>query len=273
MTSLRMMGVVAGAALLAGCYGADVQRMERVQQPVGDAFTQQLFAEYRDLAVFEANQMVDWRSADIFARKALASADGQVVMPEELGDWRLPGFAIDELANARARLVGALDGNARTGNPVQAAIAQSRFDCWVEQQEENIQPDHIAACRDDFFAALAQIEPPAIEAPAVYLVFFDFDRSNITAAGQDIINNVVSDYAALGQPRVNVVGHTDTSGSAAYNMGLSQRRAEATRAALSASGIPAGQVDISWRGQEAPLVPTPDGVREPSNRRAEISFE
>lgn len=273
MTSMRIMGVIAGAAFLAGCYGADVQRLERVQQPTGDAFTQQLYTEYRDLAMFEAYEMVDWRSADIFARKALASADGQVVMPEQLGDWALPGFSIDELASARSRLIAALDGNARSSNAVNAAIAQARFDCWVEQQEENVQPDHIAACRDDFFAALAQIEPPAIEAPAVYLVFFDWDRSNITPAGQDIINTVASDYAALGQPRIAVVGHTDTSGSAAYNMGLSQRRAEATRAALTAAGVAAGQVDISWRGQEQPLVPTPDGVREPSNRRAEISFQ
>lgn len=229
--------------------------------------------EYRGLANFQANQMADWVHADLFARKGLRAAQGEVVQPEQLSDWSLPANRTEELSSARARLISALDSNARTNKPTEAAIAQARFDCWVEEQSENHEADHIAACRDEFYQNLALIQPPPPEAAAVYFVFFDFDSAVVTEAGRAIINQVVADYRAGRVQGISVVGHTDTVGTPAYNQRLSVRRAAAVKQALVRSGVPGNQITTSGMGERQLLVQTPDGVREPSNRRAEIRFQ
>ncbi|WP_192499110.1 OmpA family protein [Skermanella pratensis] len=122
-------------------------------------------------------------------------------------------------------------------------------------------------------APAAAVPPAAPLANAVYFVFFDFDRSAITPAAQDILNTVVSDARRTNASRLNVLGHTDTSGSAAYNQRLSERRASAVREALVQRGVPAGQITTRGVGETQPLIATGDGVREPSNRRAEIRFQ
>ena len=73
-------------------------------------------------------------------------------------------------------------------------------------------------------------------------------------------------------PAISIVGHADRSGSDAYNIRLSQRRAAAVGQALAAGGVPSDTISTSGVGESQPLVPTPDGVREPSNRRAEIQI-
>lgn len=272
MKIVRYSSLFAGAALLAGCAGVDVDRMNATQISGGTEFTRQLAMEYRGLANFEAREMNDWRSADHFARKGLAAAGGQAIGPDRVEDWNIPAAYVADLADARARLVSVLDGGARETYPVEAALAQAKFDCWLEQQEENIQPDHIAACRDEFFAALALIEAPAFDADAVYFVFFDFDRFNITSAAAAILDQVVADYNLGVVDGISVVGHTDRAGPASYNQALSERRAASVRDALVARGVPANRITTAGLGETQPLVPTPDGVREPSNRRAEIRF-
>jgi OOP family OmpA-OmpF porin len=119
----------------------------------------------------------------------------------------------------------------------------------------------------------AAVPPAAPLANAVYFVFFDFDKSAITPAAQDILNTVVSDARRTNASRLNVVGHTDTSGSPAYNQGLSERRASAVREALVQRGVPSGQIATRGLGESQPLIATGDGVREPSNRRAEVRFQ
>jgi OmpA-OmpF porin, OOP family len=119
----------------------------------------------------------------------------------------------------------------------------------------------------------APAAPAAPIAQAVYMVFFDFDKYAITPAAQDILNTVIGDYRRTNQNRVNVVGHTDTSGSPAYNQRLSERRATAVRDALVSRGVPAAQVTTRGVGEADLLIPTPDGVREPANRRATIRFQ
>jgi OmpA-OmpF porin, OOP family len=119
----------------------------------------------------------------------------------------------------------------------------------------------------------AAVPPAAPLANAVYFVFFDFDKSAITPAAQDILNTVVSDARRTNANRLNVVGHTDTSGSPAYNQALSERRASAVREALVQRGVPSGQIATRGLGESQPLIATGDGVREPSNRRAEIRFQ
>ena len=69
-----------------------------------------------------------------------------------------------------------------------------------------------------------------------------------------------------------MVGHTDTSGSPAYNEGLSERRASVVRDALVARGLAAGAVTTQARGESDLARPTSDGVREPLNRRTAVTI-
>jgi hypothetical protein len=112
--------------------------------------------------------------------------------------------------------------------------------------------------------------PPA--AKPGYMVFFDFDRSTITTVAQGTIRQAANDAKVGRVTRLQVTGHADRAGDEAYNMALSQRRAEAVRAELERNGVTAEQITVQARGESEPLVPTADGVREPQNRRVVISF-
>jgi outer membrane protein OmpA-like peptidoglycan-associated protein len=117
---------------------------------------------------------------------------------------------------------------------------------------------------------LAQAAPPP---PPVrmFVVFFDFDKYDLTEEAQDIVRQAVDE--ARRQPvRVMITGHTDTVGSRAYNQRLSERRAESVKTAMVRAGIDADDISTVGRNFSDPLVPTGPGIREPQNRRAVIDL-
>jgi OOP family OmpA-OmpF porin len=97
-------------------------------------------------------------------------------------------------------------------------------------------------------------------------VLFDFNSTTINAAGQKVINWVLSDHAKHPDDYISVSGYTDRAGSEEYNMALSLRRANAVRAALIAGGVSADRITVAGRGESEPTVPTADGVKEAANR-------
>lgn len=103
-----------------------------------------------------------------------------------------------------------------------------------------------------------------------YIVFFDFDKSNVTAEAGSTMNTLYKDAKKAVQAWYHITGHADRSGTDAYNMALSKRRADAVRAKLIKMGVPANNITTDFKGEREPLVQTKDGVREPQNRRAEI---
>ena len=119
--------------------------------------------------------------------------------------------------------------------------------------------------------AAAPAAPPA-PPPQIFLVFFDWDRADITPAGMEIIRQAANAYKAGSSVRVQVTGYTDRSGSPGYNQRLSERRAQAVANALAQLGVPRNQMAVSGRGENDNRVPTAPGVREPQNRRVEIVF-
>jgi OOP family OmpA-OmpF porin len=110
----------------------------------------------------------------------------------------------------------------------------------------------------------------APRAPRNFIVFFDFDKSNITPEAQKIIEQAAASYKQGNLTRVELTGHADRSGANKYNQALSLRRAKAVEAALAKLGVPQSNIGVTGKGEEQPLVPTADGVREPQNRRVEI---
>ena len=114
--------------------------------------------------------------------------------------------------------------------------------------------------------------PPAAVTPGPFLVFFDWDKSIVTAEAQAILDRAADQYRATGQTSVVLAGHADKSGTPAYNIGLSQRRADAVKTYMGGKGVPEGVMTTEAFGESRPLVDTADGVREPQNRRVEITF-
>lgn len=101
-----------------------------------------------------------------------------------------------------------------------------------------------------------------------YLVFFDFDRDNLTANAKKVLSDIYGKTKGSQKTDFQVVGHADRSGSDNYNLRLSERRASNVKKELTRLG--AKSVGVAWKGESQPLVPTKDGIREPQNRRAEI---
>ena len=272
---LQILGAVAALGLLAGC----VSNIEQIGQAkgTGSAFTQALTEEYKSF-VGEEHDEYDRAAADYFARKGLTAAGGTAVPPEDPAAYDL-GDAGGDIAAAHQRLLTDLNNGGRDAKPAVAAKAQAKFDCWVHEQDEGWQKDEIAACKNDLMAALDELEKkeaaaaPAMGAPGNYTVYFDFDKSVINAAGQQVINQVLADAKMHPPSSISVTGHTDTVGTAEYNMALGLRRADAVRTALIAGGVPADKITVASRGFTDLAVPTGPNVREAKNRRAEIILQ
>jgi outer membrane protein OmpA-like peptidoglycan-associated protein len=108
--------------------------------------------------------------------------------------------------------------------------------------------------------------------PGPFIVFFEWDKSDITPEAASIHDNAVTQYQTCGNAQVMVAGYTDRSGSAQYNVGLSQRRADSVKSYLESKSIPGGVITTEAFGESNPRVPTADGVREVQNRRVEVTY-
>ena len=120
-------------------------------------------------------------------------------------------------------------------------------------------------------APAPQPAPPPVARQ--YLVFFDFDKADLTQQAMGILKMASANAKGLTQVKIRATGHADRSGSDAYNMRLSQRRADAVKAELVRLGMKPTEIAVVARGEANPLIPTADVVREPQNRRVEIIFE
>ncbi len=120
--------------------------------------------------------------------------------------------------------------------------------------------------------------PPPPPPPVVtcnsgpYIVFFDWDKSDLRPDAAGVLDNAVAQYANCGNARVMLAGHADKSGSDQYNVGLSQRRASTVRSYLESKGIGTAAITTEAFGESRPLVETADGVREVQNRRVEVTY-
>ena len=113
--------------------------------------------------------------------------------------------------------------------------------------------------------------PPPPAPPRTFIVFFDWDRDTLTPDGTEIVRQAAAAYRSGGAVRLQVIGYTDRSGSPGYNQRLSERRANSVAKALAGMGVPREQMAVSGRGENDNRIPTAGGVREPQNRRVEIT--
>jgi OmpA-OmpF porin, OOP family len=244
----------------------------RTMAPQGPAFTTGLKDGYLGLTDYES-ATADPADAMHFARKAVASARATNVQPDALAYRSLTADAAAELDAARARLMAALDAGGRLKAAGEASRAQVAFDCWLEASEAGDQP-RVDQCKATFEDAIGKVEAALMPGPAdVYLVFFAWDRADISPVAAEVLDDMAEAFAEGRPGRVVIAGHADRSGTEAYNLALSERRARVVAGALVSRGVPVEAIATEWFGESQPRVETADGVREPQNRRVEIVFE
>ena len=296
--AVRALTLVAALALSA-CAGNGLFDDLDQAQPVGGPFALALFKDYSYLArsfgdvdtsastAFDAEQSNGDETdnggtldvsdlANLYAQKALDAAKGNQVAPETPPDG-------DNDANAQHdRLLKALEAGSDKF-PEDAARAQVEYDCWILNRRVASQHDAAQQCRAGLDAALTQLEheinpapvppPVAPTAPAAnYQVYFDLNSWNLSAEQLTVLQQAIAAARAGQQAHITIVGHTDTSGSTAYNQRLSVKRANVVEEALVDLGARREAIQSSGVGETDLAVQTADGVKEPKNRRAVITL-
>ena len=279
--------VLAGlaAVLVSGCGTVDIKSVADMQT-TRDPFKSALHKEYVALAQAEYDES-DVEDAEYFIAKAKDAGLGLDVAPQPLSERTIPGYAKKSMVGARKELVDKLWNGADELTPEVSARAQAMFDCWIQEQEENDQPDHIRACRQAFTSALFDMKArpkaaarpmmkkkpmPKAKMPAPYVVYFGFDSAEISDSEMVKIKQAYADYRLRSPSKLLVAGHTDTSGNKEYNLGLSRYRAAEVANRLMELGVPRSAVQKSRFGEVAPVVESGDNKREGKNRRVTITF-
>ena len=294
---------VGAAVLLSACSSSTDYNTIMAMKP-NTAFSRALKLEYANLVEEEIGE-VDWGNADLFATKATAAGNSQQVLPETLAAHdRLPADSLPDLEAGRYWLTSALRDGARLRAPYDAGKAQAMFDCWVEEQEENHQPEDIARCRHAFETSMEAVDktlyapkpmvemakakpapkkampapkakPKAMPAPipGPFVVYFDFDSSKIAGDAEKVIVRAVRAAQTRTSGPIVLRAHSDKAGKNRYNAILSGKRAKAVIAALADWGISSDRISVMAVGEEEPAIKTMDGERESLNRRVVISLK
>lgn len=280
MKNIRNLAVaVLAAGSLTACMGLELSDAEKVK-PTGDAFSTTLYKQYISLARTEYAEG-DYIDSDAFSIRARDAAAGKPAEPEAVAARQQTKKNAKALSAGRDKLMKALSGDAKTRIPGEAARAQTMYECWAQEQEENFQADDIDNCRIGFYTALAKVnyKPPVMKAPKPapkpkplsFLVHFDFDASTLSAKAKATVAEAAKAIVASKPKNVSVIGHTDRAGADGYNIRLGERRANAVAAELVKAGVSARLLTLGSLGEHAPAVNTADGARNPANRRTEIS--
>ena len=276
--------LAAGAMVaLAGCAGGGLSKAEKVPAN-GTDFDNALSVGYLRLARDEQKE-ADYTDADYFAERAITSANALIVLPPEANARNLPQSDAIYVLGLRNDLVEVLDGGARIRAPQLAASAQIAYECWIQELEENLQPAHIDACRDQLDGLIPALRnaitdevaatpppPKPMKMPTgkTYKVHFPTGGSKLDATANQVITEAAGHAAKYSSPRVVISGYTDRQGSDAANEKLSAKRARVVGAAIRIRGIARDAIRAQGHGERFPEMQTADGMAEPKNRRVEI---
>ena len=245
----------------------------------GSEFDRALQEDYAALAVSEKAE-ADWADTREFVKRAIMASNGQVFAPELIAFREIPAHALSDLKEARLLLMGVLSDEAMSKMPKSAASAQSAFDCWMQEQEEDRQPSHISACRSVFETAIAELEtlfasdlPPLLlgeTALPVFEVFFDLNSIQLSLGSENVLKAVIDADQVNNPETIQVIGYTDFAGTMEYNIILSQRRAEAVYNFLVSKGVNPEKINVEAYGEERPKPGVLNSNNPEKERRVEI---
>jgi hypothetical protein len=268
---LRGTGVAGGGTIQT--YGAMVNALYDYNLGAGS-----LFNPYAGIGVgYEATSLQPFTAYGLSGSPQANAKSGskgglaaQLILGNTFPISSVPGLGV----TTEYRLLGVFNSQKY---PISGSVGQSTA-------KLNTQIDHavLVGLRYAFGVAPAPVAPavvapiaapapvPAVVPARSYLVFFDWDKSDLTARAQQIIAEAAQASTRVATTRIDVAGHADKSGTASYNQGLSLKRANNVASELVRLGVPRNAISITAFGDTKPLVQTAAGVREPQNRRVEI---
>lgn len=277
MKTLTCLMLAASALALAGCStlpGSSLGATFTAERYLsgehgGPGFNGALAKEYTALATRSAEKDVRWHNATAYIAKAQQAEAGTTPAawtPDQLG-------VSGDAAGLYQDVVARIDAN-KAARPEACARAQAMWDQYLEMVRAGagacVSVEDAKAMLDEALAACGG--GATVTGAAKFIVFFGFNKTNLTEAATATIEEVVGAVKTLGTTALSVVGHADTVGSVQYNQGLSERRARRVGDALVQRGIPAGALTLAGRSELELAKPTADNVREPLNRRVEITL-
>ncbi len=181
----------------------------------------------------------------------------------------IPGLAV----TADYRFLGVLGPQSFRATSLSTPGAKGNYNIT-----ENLNHSGVVGIRYAFNTPQPPPPPAPVPAPVAaptrtYLVFFDWDRADLTDRARQIVAEAAQASTRVQATRIEVQGNADLSGTKQYNQKLSLRRAQTVAAELVRDGVPAKEIQIQAFGDTRPLVPTAPGVREPQNRRVAIILQ
>jgi len=292
MSNIRKLAVAGVAIALAGCGLPGTFYAEPfAYQPISGAnFNAELAKAYQQRVNNSIEFDGNWVLAGMYAQKGQSALDGQTVLPWNHRTYMEdPAFTTGvqgdravkyNLDSYYTQLVSALDNGGRTERAYSCAQAQAHYDWLVDETYQDtppLQKDEEVKIAADLARFLTEckgsapvVSKVAPVAATEWVIYFGWDRSDLTAEAQDVIDNVIDTVGNTTRNALAVTGFTDTSGSSAYNQRLSAKRSTNVANSLQAGGL--SNIQKAAYGENSLAKPTADGVREPLNRRAVISI-
>jgi len=288
-----------------GCAYHSIEKLKSTPNN-NNQFSQALSDAYLEFALYEMNEMHDEIDSSYFAEKGYKARIGQEVLPELINNWDIDIVFLDEVNNKRKELISTLNSNRAKDFPILSARTQLGFDCWLEQLEESWQKDHIKKCYDMMNTGLETlsqsninhnrdiVEKTIIKKKNIKKVITEKEEikeiknivnvddklkfeiyfaHNMYKLNNDIkysIKKIYDNYLGTNNFTIEVIGHTDRSGSEQYNITLSKLRANSVKKYLKSLGIMEERISTFYFGEKKPKIITKDGIKEKGNRRVEI---
>ena len=291
-----------------GCAYHSIEKLKSTPNN-NNQFSQALSDAYLEFALYEMNEMHDEIDSSYFAEKGYKARIGQEVLPELINNWDIDMVFLDEVNNKRKELISTLKSNRAKDFPILSARTQLGFDCWLEQLEESWQKDHIKKCYDMMNTGLETlsqsninhnrdiVEKTIIKKKNIKKVITEKEEikeikeiknivnvddklkfeiyfaHNMYKLSNDIkysIKKIYDNYIGTNNFTIEVIGHTDRSGSEQYNITLSKLRANSVKKYLKSLGIMEERISTFYFGEKKPKIITKDGIKEKINRRVEI---
>ena len=296
--------------IINGCAYHNIEELKSTPN-ISNQFSQALSESYLEFAIYEMNEMHDEIDAAYFAKKGLKARKGEKVLPELIDNWDIEHSYKVEINQKRQELIKVLNTKKANAFPILSARTQLGYDCWLEQLEEAWQTVHIKRCYDMMNSGLITLanhninhnkdiienvkKDKYVEKLKIYkeeikkikkikkveninkkLKFEIYFEHNIYLLNQDIkssIKNIYTNYMENHKLFIELIGHTDRSGTDKYNILLSKLRANEVKKYLLSLGILEDNINTFYFGEKKPKIITKDGVREKINRRVEIFID
>ena len=289
-----------------GCAYHSIEELKSTPKS-NNQFSQALSESYLEFAIYEMNEMHDEIDATYFAKKGIKARKNLNINPELISNWNIDDKYLDIANIKRKELISALKTERAKQFPILSAKTQLGFDCWLEQLEEAWQTDHIQKCFDMMNSGLItlanhinhntkivevidSIQPieekvndieevknvkeikniEDIDKKLKFEIYFGHNIYKLDNKIRNTLKDIKNNYEITNNFLVEVIGHTDRSGSDEYNILLSKLRANEVKKYLLSLGINENNITSYYYGENKLKIITKDGIREKINRRVEI---